>query len=55
MPKALTHAKVILVDDVDDASGVRLLGKLHDRFGFVFDIHNGPRRQFAVGTKEDAA
>jgi predicted O-methyltransferase YrrM len=55
MPKALTHASVILVDDTDDASGVRLLGKLHDRFGFVFDIHNGPRRQFAIGTKENAA
>lgn len=52
MPEALKGAKVVVVDDTDDPDGMALLARLNKEFGFVFDVHNGPRRQFAVGTRE---
>lgn len=52
MPQALKSAKVVVVDDTDDGDGMGTLERLNKEFGFVFDIHNGPRRQFAVGTRE---
>lgn len=52
MPKALQSAKVVIVDDTDDGDGMMTLARLNRDFGFVFDVHQGPRRQFAVGTRE---
>jgi predicted O-methyltransferase YrrM len=54
MPNALSSAGTVIVDDTDDGDGRALLQRLHDEFGFMFDMHKGPRRQFAVGTREAA-
>ena len=51
LPSALKHCQTLIVDDVDDTDGRATLERLHKGFGFMFDIHEGPRRAFAVGYK----
>lgn len=54
MTESLTSANTVIVDDTDDADGRALLQRLHDEYGFMFNMHKGPRREFAVGTREAA-
>jgi len=50
MPEALKSIRAMVVDDTDYSDGQNTL-KRFSEFGFVFDLHNGPRRQFAVGVR----
>lgn len=52
MPEAMMSARVIIVDDSDGPSGHHFLKRLNDEFGFVFDTYKGPRREFAVGSRD---
>jgi hypothetical protein len=52
MPEALNSCQAIIVDDSGDADGRAFLARLNKEFGFIFDVHQGPRKEFAVGTKK---
>lgn len=53
LPDVLRSAQCVVVDDTDDQDGRNVLARLHKDFGFRFDAHKGPRREFSVGTRDE--
>jgi hypothetical protein len=45
------NARALVVDDVDDGDGRKLLARIEDECGWTFQIIDGPRRKFAIGEK----
>lgn len=52
MPEALKAAKYVVVDDTDDTDGRKTLERLNLEFGFEFETLEGPRREYAVGSRD---
>lgn len=49
IPNIVRGARYIVVDDVDDADGMSVVQRLHDEFGFSFEVVPDPtRRAFAI-------